>query len=61
MIIALTESQSKIELGESRTGEVIRYVADISKAKKAFGFDPKVPFGEGVERAVEWYNSIAYN
>ncbi|TSC59579.1 MAG: NAD dependent epimerase/dehydratase family [Candidatus Peregrinibacteria bacterium Greene0416_62] len=55
MIIELTGSKSKIELGESRTGEVIHYVADISKAKKAFGFDPKIPFAEGVKKAVEWY------
>lgn len=55
MIITLTGSKSTIELGSSRTGEVIRYVADITKAKKAFGYDPKTPFAEGVERAVEWY------
>ena len=55
MIIELTGSKSKIELGESRTGEVIRYVADISKAKKAFGYDPKTPFAEGVKKTVEWY------
>mgnify|MGYP001569034998 CR=1 FL=1 len=55
MIIELTGSKSTIELGDSRTGEVIRYVADISKAKKAFGYDPKVAFEEGVKKAVEWY------
>lgn len=55
MIIELTGSKSKIEIGESRTGEVIRYVADITKAKKAFGYDPKIPFAEGVKKAVEWY------
>ncbi len=57
MIIELTGSQSKIELGESRTGEVIRYVADISKAKKVFGYDPKTPFVDGVKKAVEWYKA----
>jgi nucleoside-diphosphate-sugar epimerase len=31
------------------------YIPDISKAKKVFGFDPKVSFAEGVEKAVEWY------
>jgi UDP-glucose 4-epimerase len=54
-IIALVGSKSKIELGQSRTGEVIRYVADISKAQKAFGYAPKTPFSEGVKKAVEWY------
>lgn len=55
MIIELTGSQSKIEIGQSRTGEVIRYVANIAKAKRAFGYDPKTPFAEGVKKAVEWY------
>ncbi|MBM3228052.1 NAD-dependent epimerase/dehydratase family protein [Candidatus Peribacteria bacterium] len=55
MIIELTGSKSTIELGQSRTGEVVRYVADISKAKRAFGYNPKTPFAEGVKKAVEWY------
>lgn len=29
--------------------------ADISKARRDFGFDPKVDLREGVRRAVEWY------
>ncbi len=54
-VIRLTGSTSKIVMGKPRTGEVIRYVADVTKAKKAFGYDPKVPFDEGVKKAVEWY------
>lgn len=57
LIKELTGSTSEIQLGESRTGEVIRYIADVSKAKKAFGYDPKVPFDEGVRKAVEWYKA----
>jgi UDP-glucose 4-epimerase len=53
--ISLTGSSSKITMGEPRTGEVIRYIADISKAKKALGYSPKVGFDEGVRKAVEWY------
>ncbi|MBI5156252.1 NAD-dependent epimerase/dehydratase family protein [Candidatus Peregrinibacteria bacterium] len=51
----LIGSTSEIKIGESRTGEVIRYVADISKARKKLGYDPKVPFSEGIKKAVEWY------
>ena len=51
----LTDSSSKVTLGESRTGEVIRYVADISKARKKLGYEPKTSFEEGVKKAVEWY------
>ena len=29
--------------------------ADISKAKKDFGFNPKVSLPEGIDKAVEWY------
>ena len=28
---------------------------DVSKARKGFGFDPKVDLEEGVNRSVEWY------
>ncbi len=51
----LCGSDSKITLGASRTGEVIRYIADISKARKKLGYEPKTTFDEGVTKAVEWY------
>jgi nucleoside-diphosphate-sugar epimerase len=51
----LLNSDSEITTGEPRTGEVVRYIADISKAKKAFGYDPKTPFEEGVKKSVQWY------
>lgn len=51
----LCKSDSKIAIGASRTGEVIRYVADISKAKKALGYKPQTSFDEGVRKSVEWY------
>ncbi len=48
-------SSSKVSIGASRTGEVIRYIADISKAKKVLGYAPKTSFDEGVRKSVEWY------
>ncbi len=51
----LCKSDSKIAIGASRTGEVIRYIADISKAKKALGYKPQTSFDEGVRKSVEWY------
>lgn len=63
-ILALAErvkellgSSSPIEMGTPRTGEVIRYIADIAKAQKAFGYSPKTPFEEGIRKAVEWYQT----
>ncbi|MDA1208694.1 MAG: NAD-dependent epimerase/dehydratase family protein [bacterium] len=54
-IIELTGSTSTIELGDVRTGEIVKYTADISKAKKHLGFDPQISFDKGIEKAVEWY------
>ncbi|MDD4287187.1 MAG: NAD-dependent epimerase/dehydratase family protein [Candidatus Peribacteraceae bacterium] len=55
LIKKLMKSTSAISTASSRTGEVTRYTADISKARKILGFDPKVPFAEGVKKSVEWY------
>ena len=38
-------------------GEVTHYIADISKAKKTFGYNPQTPFDRGIEKAVEWYKA----
>ena len=54
----LLNSDSKIEIGNARTGEVTHYIADISKAQKKLGYSPKVSFEEGVRKSVEWYNDI---
>jgi UDP-glucose 4-epimerase len=55
LIKKLLKSPSPIEIKPSRTGEVTRFAADISKARKILGYEPKVPFEEGVKKAVEWY------
>jgi UDP-glucose 4-epimerase len=55
MIKKLKGSSSNITIGKPRTGEVIRYVADISKAKKKLGFAPKINLDEGIKKSVEWY------
>lgn len=51
----LLESNSEIVMQDSRPGEVIRYIADISKAKRVLGYDPQTSFDEGIRKAVEWY------
>ena len=53
----LLKSASKIEVKDSRTGEVTHYIADIGKAKKTFGYDPKTPFDEGIRKSMEWYKA----
>ncbi len=51
----LLESDSEIEVTDSRTGEVTHYIADITKAKTVLGYSPKISFAEGVRLSVEWY------
>lgn len=53
----LTNSSSKITVAPSRTGEVIHYVADITKAKEVLGYSPQVPFEDGIKKTVEWYSN----
>jgi UDP-glucose 4-epimerase len=42
---------------EPRTGDVKHSLADISKARKAFGYAPEISFEEGLRRTVEWYRT----
>jgi nucleoside-diphosphate-sugar epimerase len=51
----LTGSTSEINMQKPRTGEVVKYIADISKAKNALGYSPQIPFDRGIELAVDWY------
>jgi len=48
-------SDNEVVIEESRTGEVIKYVADISKVKRVIEYDPKTTLEEGVRSAVAWY------
>lgn len=40
-----------------RPGDVDRHFADISKARRLFGFDPRVDLETGLARTVEWFRS----
>jgi nucleoside-diphosphate-sugar epimerase len=39
----------------SRPGDVRDSLADISRAREVLGYDPKVPFREGLERTFSWF------
>ncbi len=40
-----------------REGDIKHSLADISRAREALGYSPKVDFREGLRRTVEWYKS----
>jgi nucleoside-diphosphate-sugar epimerase len=45
------------EFGEPRAGEVRDSLADIGKARRVLGYEPVVPFEEGLRRTITWYTS----
>lgn len=46
--------KAKIKRMEMQPGDVLKTYADISKAKKELGYDPKWSFEAGVEEFVKW-------
>jgi nucleoside-diphosphate-sugar epimerase len=42
---------------DPRPGDVRDSQADITKAKRLLGYEPTVPFEEGLRRTVEWYRT----
>ncbi len=48
-------SKSKIFIKQSRQGEVIQFIADISKAKRLFNYIPKININRGVKLSTKWY------
>ncbi|MBQ7125082.1 MAG: SDR family oxidoreductase [Clostridia bacterium] len=55
---SLTETLGKnIEpnFGPDRKGDIKHSNADISKAKRLFGYDPSYDFKTGLKEAIEWY------
>ena len=54
-------SKSKIVIKETRTGEVMKFIADISKAKEKLGYEPKTTIDEGIKKSIKWYVKGVYN
>ncbi|MEO7191039.1 MAG: SDR family oxidoreductase [Vicinamibacterales bacterium] len=51
----ILKSEVSPELGPEREGDVRDSQADIYKARNLLGFEPKVPFDEGLRHTVSWY------
>lgn len=41
----------------TRAGDVKHSLADVSRARATIGYEPKVLFGEGLTRAIDWYRA----
>lgn len=52
---SITGYKGHVIYGPEREGDIKHSLADISLARKAFGYEPNVGFREGLERTVQWY------
>lgn len=52
----LTAKSCNPKFLDLRPGDVRKTFADISKAKKLLGWQPQVPFYEGIKKTVEYFN-----
>lgn len=56
VIIELANSKSNIFYESNRTGEVCRFIANISKAKAVFNYNPQNSLRDGIRKTIEWYS-----
>ncbi|MCJ7508569.1 MAG: SDR family oxidoreductase [candidate division Zixibacteria bacterium] len=47
----------KPEYAQAKPGDVMHSLADVSKAKRVLGYEPKISFAEGIRKTVEWFRS----
>jgi len=55
MVLEYTGHQAEIQLQPDRPTGPLNRVADPSLAKKLLGWEPQVPFREGLKRTIDWY------
>jgi UDP-glucose 4-epimerase len=48
-----------VDYAPARTGDIAHSLADISLARAALGYEPKVDFHEGLRRTLLWYRGFA--
>ena len=51
--------QAKLDRKPVQPGDVPRTMADVSKARKMLGYEPKTSFAEGVAKQYEWWKSLS--
>ena len=58
LILRLTGSSSQIEYRPLPVDDPKTRKPDISRAKEALGWEPRVPVEEGLKKTIDWYRSI---
>jgi UDP-glucuronate 4-epimerase len=57
MIGEVTGLEPVLDQQPMQPGDVVMTCADVSKARKRLGYEPRTPVREGIERFVAWYRS----
>jgi UDP-glucose 4-epimerase len=60
LIELATGKQAEATYMPSQAGEVTRYVADISKARKLLGYAPQMPLSRGIAQYVRWCRETGF-
>jgi dTDP-D-glucose 4,6-dehydratase len=55
------DGKNKIVIKENRTGEVVKFVADISKVKRKLSYEPQTAIDKGIKKTIKWYTERLYN
>jgi len=51
----ITGYQGEVKYAPERAGDVKHSLADLTRARKCLGYEPKVDFEKGLRQTVEWY------
>lgn len=57
LLAALGADWSRVRKVEDRKGHDLRYSVDISKISEELGYEPQVPFDQGLSATVGWYRA----
>lgn len=55
LISLALQKKPRVTYEPSRSGEVMRYVADIGKAKQLLGYRPQTPLSAGIPKTIDWW------
>lgn len=55
LISLALQKKPDVSYEPSRPGEVMRYVADISRARELLGYQPTTPLSAGIPKTIDWW------
>lgn len=61
MVIKKTNSKSKIIYKPLPTDDPTKRRPDITKAKAALGWEPKIPLDEGLSKTIKYFKELDYS